>query len=492
MDIVCDGHPQVEGISRGIRLTVREPEVLPEPVLAGASDADARAASIYGSVLHDGGVYRMWYQAWPRDQGKTDANTVGYAESDDGLTWRRPELGLVTCCDSTKNNLTTLPFHAPSVFIDPTAPADARYRAFGHARANLARERFGLDIAADGYYTAHSADGLNWTLDTDAPIYPYADVITSAWDPHAGCARVVMKHNMPVNGMLRRCFYTAEWRDGALSDPVPTFVPDELDDAAAQRAGWLSGDYYGVGIQPSAGSEVAFLWNFRHMPPLGWSEHRLWTYGSRGPVDLSLVYRPSRGAAWRHLPGRPNWLAAAGMPAWGSGCLYTASSPIDAGDETWLYITGTPELHGWFGDGRNTTEERAKLTGEGGFARIGLAKWPRNRLIGFEARLRAEVHLGTLPEDDGALLLTLNAEVRPGGGIRAQVMDAGYQPLEGFAFDDCEAMTASGLDHAMTWRGGDRVPAAVAPGAKRIVALELENATLYAFGLRGGKGGTPR
>jgi hypothetical protein len=64
-------------------------------------------------------------------------------------------------------------------------------------------------------------------------------------------------------------------------------------------------------------------------------------------------------------------------------------------------------------------------------------------------------------------------------------MDAGYQPLEGFAFDDCEAMTASGLDHAMTWRGGDRVPAAVAPGAKRIVALELENATLYAFGLRG-------
>jgi hypothetical protein len=34
-------------------------------------------------VLHDGGVYRMWYST------RGDSYRIGYAESEDGLTWRR-------------------------------------------------------------------------------------------------------------------------------------------------------------------------------------------------------------------------------------------------------------------------------------------------------------------------------------------------------------------------------------------------------------------
>ena len=41
---------------------------------------------LYGSVILEGGRYRMWYFARPG---------VGYAESADGIHWTRPELGLV-------------------------------------------------------------------------------------------------------------------------------------------------------------------------------------------------------------------------------------------------------------------------------------------------------------------------------------------------------------------------------------------------------------
>lgn len=39
----------------------------------------------YGTALHDGEKFRMWYHPW--------AYAVAYAESDDGLHWRKPELG---------------------------------------------------------------------------------------------------------------------------------------------------------------------------------------------------------------------------------------------------------------------------------------------------------------------------------------------------------------------------------------------------------------
>jgi len=39
----------------------RRPTIHPEPVLVPDSFVDGGGASIYGTVLHDGGRYRMWY-----------------------------------------------------------------------------------------------------------------------------------------------------------------------------------------------------------------------------------------------------------------------------------------------------------------------------------------------------------------------------------------------------------------------------------------------
>ena len=480
MQPICEGHPQVRGQSQGLRLLLHPPTVLEEPVLQGDSDADAHGSSIYGSVLCDGGLFRMWYQAWPRDWSGTDAATVACVESDDGLHWRRPDYGLVECCGSKQNPLTDLPFHCPSVLVDPHAASSARFRAFGYADPGRLNGQFPHQIDSRGYFTAHSADGVCWQLDSSTPLWSGADVITSVWDSHADCARIALKRNGQAAGQYRRRFFSATWSRGEASEPISAFIPDEYDDLNARTRGFHSADYYGVGLMPTPGPSIGFLWNFRHLPPLGHHEPHMWHYGSIGSVDLSIVYQLERGGRWLHVSGRPDWLRAADAPEWARGALYTAASPIDVGDETWLYFTGTPGQHGWCGHNVDIGEFRRSLLDRGGSSRIGLMKWPRNRIIGFQATHPERLQLSLRIEEGAVSRLILNAVTRPGGHVRVALLDAELEPLPGYGFDDCEPIAGDQLEAVVRWQGQSTLPD-VRESQSLIAEIEITDGTLYAF-----------
>lgn len=478
--IACEGHPQFRALSEGLRLVLHHPAVLEEPVLWGASPADASGASIYGSVIREGGRFRMWYQAWPQDWDGHDVVAVACAESEDGLNWRRPDYNLVECCGTTHNHLTDLPFHSSSVFIDPGAEPVARYRAFGYTAPQKLAGRYAQQVHRPGYYTAHSADGLHWQLDAPEPVWPHSDVITSAWDPHANCARIALKVTGRAAGMYRRRFYTAEWAKGQATRPVSALIPDEHDDTAARARGFHTADYYGVGLLPTPGPTIGFLWNFRHQSPLGHHPPLMAYYGRTGTVDLSVVYQLERGGRWLHLPGRPDWLRALDAPEWARGALYTASSPIDVGDETWLYFTGTRDRHGWCGHGVDYTAYTKAAAKEGGFARIGLARWPRERIMGYQALLPERLELAPRRAENGEARLILNAVARPGGHIRVGLAGSDRQPLPGYGLEDCDPIAGDHLEAQVRWQGRSQLPA-LAPGQELIAQVELRDATLYAF-----------
>jgi hypothetical protein len=463
-----------------MRLVLNRPTVLDEPVLQGESDADASGASIYGSVIREGGVFRMWYQAWPRDWDGSDVVAVGCAESDDGLSWRRPRYGLMECCGTRENHLTDLPFHCPSVMIDPDADSSARYRAFGYTTPEKMGGKYAQKVDQHGYYTAHSADGVHWELDSRKPVWPYADVITSVWDPYSHCARIALKKNLRLRGMQRRAFHTATWSKGQASEPVTALIPDEYDDLVAQQRGFNSGDYYGVGLMPTEGPTVGFLWNFRHQLPLAYYDPMIIHYGGIGRVDLSIVYQIERGGRWLHVPGRPDWLCADEAPAWARGGLYTASSPLDVGNETWLYFTGTKDRHSWCGYGIDYSTWTKAVSEQGGWSKLGLAKWPRNRIMGYESALTDVITL--LPGQERAAQgkLLLNVVTRPGGRVRAQLLDADCKPIPGHGFDDCEVITGDPLDAAVQWKGRPGLPR-IAEGQPLRAQLEIARGTLYAF-----------
>ncbi len=474
LELACDGHPQVAGVSEGVQVAIYRPQVLETPVLEGQGAVDGGGVSIYGSVIRDNGIFRMWYQATPqRPLTAGDTVLVGCVESDDGLSWRRPSHRIMEWEGRRDHHLTDLPFHCPSVVIDPQAPPQARYRAFGcTGRRKLADLPAGFPLPVEAWYayhSAHSADGLHWTVDGPAPAWPWADVITSVRDPWAGRIRVALKRNGRSAGLFRRRFCTADYAAGRAGEAVTGLIPDEFDDQAAQARGFASADYYGLGWMPGPTVTVGFLWIFRHQAPLGADGVR--RYGKIGCVDVSLVYQTEPGGRWQHLPGRPDWLATRDMPEWASGALYTAAYPLEVGDETWLYFTGTADRHGWRGEG----VERDGV--EAGRSRIGLARWPAGRLMGYESRLRGIVQLEPRQGAKDDNRLCLNLVTRPGGRVRAQLLDDGGQPIPGYAFDDCEPLTGDHLKTDVRWRGksfgAEQRPTAV--------QLELQGATLYGF-----------
>lgn len=477
LEPACAGHPQLHGVTEGVYLVQRKPDVLEQPVMEGSSEVDGMGVSIYGSVIKDGGLFRMWYQAWPKQPLKDgDSALVACAESDDGLSWRKPSHRVMEWGGSRDNHLTNLPFHSPSVMIDPTAPPEARYRAFGCTGRRKQKDLpqgFDLPVSANyAYYSARSADGLHWTVDGPAPAWTGEDVITAAWDPWAAQAIAAFKRGGQSAGMYRRRFFTATWAGGRCSEPVSALVPDEYDDQLARARGFESADYYGLGLYPGPTVTIGFLWNFLHQPPLGSAD--IGRYGSIGCVSVSLIYQLERGGRWHHLSGRPDWMSPLEMPDWASGAIYTAASPIEVGDETWLYFTGTRDRHGWAGDQVKVTD----LVGDLGRMRIGLARWPRGRLIGYESRLRGIVTLKPLARPGVSVVrLKLNVEARPGGRVRAQWLDDKKQPIPGYTFDDCLPLTGSHLAAEIAWRdtpGG----AQPHPGSAQI---ELDGATLYGF-----------
>ena len=507
MQIVCEGHPQIVSVSRGMRFIQVFPRVEPDPVLQGDTDVDGAGVSLYGSVIQEGDRFRMWHVVYPGARYAGGKFRIACAESDDGLTWRKPHYGIIGSGGTKNNHLVDLPFtYCPNVFIDPHAPSETRYRATG-----VNAPSFGMDnsdvhpnLRGDrrGYFTAHSADGLSWKLDSSLPTWEgiqeggaFSDVITTAWDPYTDSAAVFLKLHVTVRNILRRSIFYSEWANGKASKPVSVLVPDEYDDLLAQSRGFSSGDHYGMAYMPTQGIRIGFLWNFMHEAPLMPSSPYVGDHGRRGRLSVSLAYQIERGGRWLHFPGRAELMGPDNMPEWAREQIWTASSPIDVGDETWLYFTGQSDEHAvadYVSPGAarfyKRDKRRMELKDPG---RIGLARWTRNRILAFEAPLLETIRLvarGGKDEDK----LVINATTRADGYIRVALEvqedlekiwreDAEEtRPIEGYRLEDCDPISGDQMLKTVRWQGKTGLPR-LDEGKKLIAKIEILKGTLYAF-----------
>ena len=178
VQLFCDDFLLTRGaaVSRdypiNIRFTPGTAAKEPAPVMLPGRDAPWETGGIYWvTVLYDGGRFRCWYNTdyvvdrdprYPHQRpatiaGKVSHQLVAYAESEDGLTWRKPALGMVEVNGSTANNVVLrgdidrYP-GGGCVFIDPTAPTTERYKML-----HCGRTPFGLR-------GAYSADGVAWSM----------------------------------------------------------------------------------------------------------------------------------------------------------------------------------------------------------------------------------------------------------------------------------------------------------------------------------------
>ncbi len=122
--------------SQNLRLEMNAPIRHPgNPVLrrGEAGTPDAMGVQFYGSVIRENGKFRMWYVAFDDDAASKAPSArwrAAYAESDDGLKWRKPSLGLVDFRGNKDNNLVDVGgdwgFVNLKVIRDDTDPDPAR------------------------------------------------------------------------------------------------------------------------------------------------------------------------------------------------------------------------------------------------------------------------------------------------------------------------------------------------------------------------------
>ena len=97
----------------GAERKVHQPQKHPDnPILAPEHDYEQNSMASFGTVMRDPdtGRFRMWIPVFEPPQvrklGKNRSNARGhYYESDDGITWQRPNLGLIEYKGSKDNNI---------------------------------------------------------------------------------------------------------------------------------------------------------------------------------------------------------------------------------------------------------------------------------------------------------------------------------------------------------------------------------------------------
>jgi hypothetical protein len=297
-------------------------------------------------------------------------------------------------------------------------------------------------------------------------------VITSFFHPGQKRGMVALKQSVLYRSLPRRSVWNAGFIDGRWTPETRALVPDDFDDVCAIGRGFAGGDYYGMGMQAAAGSTVGFIWQFRHTlprtPRVGWES------GIFGAVGVTLAFQEGAGDCWQHAPGRTDFIPHDALP-WAEGGVYTASCPIECGDEHRLYLCGARHTHGWYLDSTWKRLDRWKeeLMNEG-LAQITFARWPRWRLFGFRADPEGtiEIRLGKL---EAASRILLNYECDPSGSIRTEVLDT-----RGRGIESSVPMVGESLARPVAWMDGETLEPTSGDGEVTL-RLHMERATVWAY-----------
>jgi hypothetical protein len=141
-------------------------------------------------VIKDGDKYRMWYRSQDeqQDTGGFNHTFTAYAESEDGICWQRPNLGLFNFNGSTDNNICVDNPNTKNiaVFVDerPGVPESERYKAAGRWSGGKPARIYGL-VSPDGLHWKNAADGPLIVASEDDPNFD--SPVSAFWDARQEC-----------------------------------------------------------------------------------------------------------------------------------------------------------------------------------------------------------------------------------------------------------------------------------------------------------------
>ena len=468
------------------------------------------------------GKYQLWYQAYggSRDLRKSHKCVVCYAESDDGITFTKPDLAIHNFKTDRKpfagthdeTNIVLLgdggygDRYANSVLFEADEGNPAR-------RYKMLYTDFGKDPEGrewPGVFAAFSPDGVHWTKSPRNPLLktayggrgrqpPFSDEVPydEAWDGRKNFLRknwpipLSMSDAIDVMFEPHRRGYVAYgkcWIQGPAgglawkhamarvesddflnwSKPKIVAAPDDLDPPNTEfhtsPVFFRKGVYFCLNQILSARGEAI---------------------GAKADAMHIELMTSRDGLRWER-PFREEEFIDSTSQAFSNGGIFTNATPVVLEDSIRFYYGGYNS--GAIGGGSKLTDP-SQQSGVG-FATIPLDRFAGIRPVAVSAQSTLKRPLENIGQItlkpisfDNVKSLSLNADASE-GSIRIELLDADGYRLRGFSKDDAMPLTTDSLQHTVRWK---QSTLAELPKGKYMLRLHLDNAEVFALSLHGDK-----
>ena len=427
---------------QGIRLTRHQPQ--PREVSLACVEPWEGKELHYSSVVRDRGLYRMWYRVAEKEP--PFPVWTCYAESRDGITWTRRNLGVYSRKGSTRNNIIGDPkdFTNVSVIVDPNQQpgSSARYKMISRV---------------GGISGFISMDGIRWQPVRTNPLLPpgkgpFDSHNTLLWDDERRRFVIYLRGVDPsVEGPFkggRRAIRRTESTDFLhWSEPELVVAADERDPKDLH--------FYTNAAVKYFRAARAFL-----MFPMVLYPERMENEDAPHPGLADVVFASSRdGIRWSRLFRKPflspdldpdNWVDR--NPIMGHGVVPTGPGEISMYYSELLRSERTRIR-------RCTLRTDGFVSVQGPYSGFGEFT---TRPIRFQGRR-----------------LELNYATSGGGSLLVELQDQDGDPLEALSLEDCAPLVGDRIDGIAKWKGGEDLSRHAGKTVR--LRVRIRDAHLYAF-----------
>ncbi|WP_437223070.1 hypothetical protein SH661x_003061 [Planctomicrobium sp. SH661] len=365
--------------------------------------------SAYFTLIEDEDRFRVYY----RGSGVNETTKQGihteftcYAESQDGIHWTKPNLGLFEFQGSKDNNIVWsadidgFASHCFAPFKDdnPDCHPDAKFKAFAGEFKK-------------GLRAFQSPDGIHWKQ-----LHP-ENVITDGffdsqntgfWDPVRGCYASYFRH----------------FRNGELRDIKTATSADFIH--------WSNAEFLRYDDQRKEHLYTNAIRPYVRAPHIyiGFP-----TRYQEKTQQVEPILMTSRDGLNFHRWSEPLIPISAPMDRDGNRSNYMANGLLQLpGQDRELSVYAT----------------EAYYTGLG--SRLRRFVFRTDGFVSASADQMGEIV--TKPLRFSGTTLSLNYCVKPGGSVRVELLDAESNPLQGFSLEESKSMTGDEIDAVVSWNDG--------------------------------------
>ena len=437
-----------------------------------------------GTFIQDGDTYRMYYRAADAKGLKpSHRDFVCLAESNDGVQWTRPVIGLVEFRGSKANNI-VLSGEAANTFVpfkdaNPDCSPDEQYKALAL-----------MSKPAKGLYAFTSPDGTHWRQKWSDPIMTkgkFDSQNLAFWDPIRNRYTAYYRQMRGPNDEVLHQGPQLGIDDNGPARDVMTCTSTDFQHWTEPQ--WLQYPdsprmqiYYNQVRPYFRAPHLLVAFPGRYMggreieKGLPVTKHPSFPFGSMCETLFmtsrdGVTFRRWGEAFIRPGPRHERWIYPQSYTFY--GLLETKARSAAMPNELSLYV-----LDGGYRNARGeATRFRRYTTRIDGFVSV------QAPLSGGELLTRPFV-FGTHDRSSPAtsstqLMLHMNFATSAAGSVRVEIQDKSGQPLAGFTLADSDEIFGDAIDRVVSFKSGGQV--AELAGKPIRLRFVLQDADLYSF-----------